>query len=294
MCGLSIHFFGAAEIRVAGGSAPVCHSALSLLAHLALSGPAVLPRDAIAADLWPDCPPERARARLSTALGRLRGALGQSLGEAGSGLELRGDGAVGLAPALHAAVDVLRFEQRARRFLAAPDAPGAAAELADTLAADRSRGEPLAGWYDDWALRARVRLEDLHERCLMRLAERFFSAGEDEAAIALAERLIEIDPLREDAHQLVMRIHARCGQAALVRRQYRRCRDALRDALGIEPSPETAALAGLAGGERRADPGRAPAQGLAAGDLAELRRAVSEAQQGLARLSHRIERIILR
>lgn len=288
MSEFSINFFGVPEVRMAGAAVPIGRSALSLLAYLALSGPALVQRDAIAADLWPDCPPERVRARFSTALWRLRSAL-----DAGSsGLELQGSEAVGLAPALRGRVDALRFEDRARRFLATPSEEGAAT-LAATLAADRARGEPLAGWCEDWALRVRMRLEDLHERCLMRLAEHLAALGQDEAAIETAERLIAIDPLREDAHQLVMRAHLRRGHLALARRQYARCRDALRDALGLDPAPETAALVGLAGPDP-AIPREPARRSYFAGDLAELRHALAEAQQGLARLSHRIDRIILR
>jgi DNA-binding SARP family transcriptional activator len=294
MSEFSIHLFGVPEVRVAAeaSGAAIGHSALSLLAYIALSGPVVLQRETIAADLWPDCPPERVRARFSTALWRLRGALGGSP----AALDLRADGALGLGTALRDRVDAIRFEACARRFVAAPG-PGTASELMATLDADRARGEPLAGWTEDWALRIRVRLEDLHERCLMGLAEYLAAEGRDEAALDAAERLIAIDPLREDAHELVMRLHLRRGHPALARRQYARCRAALRDALGLDPSPECAALVGFGADEPAPEPApsHAPSRrSLIAGDLAELRRAVAEAQQGLTRLSHRIDRIILR
>jgi DNA-binding SARP family transcriptional activator len=51
------------------------------------------------------------------------------------------------------------------------------------------------------------------------------------------------DPCREDVHRLIMRCQARFGRTSEALRQYERCRRALRETLGLEPSAPTQALA---------------------------------------------------
>ncbi len=59
-------------------------------------------------------------------------------------------------------------------------------------------------------------------------------------------RLLALDPLREDVHRLLMRLHARAGRRNAALRQYRACADALGRDLGVAPEDETT---GLWGGE---------------------------------------------
>jgi ABC-type oligopeptide transport system substrate-binding subunit len=65
-------------------------------------------------------------------------------------------------------------------------------------------------------------------------------AGEEtEAALITAQRLLHHDPLREDAHRLVMRAHCRLGQRNAALEQYLRCRKIVEQELGAEPMAET-------------------------------------------------------
>jgi DNA-binding SARP family transcriptional activator len=262
-------------------------SALGLLAYLALYASHPLPREKVSAELWPECDPDRARSRLSTALWRLRTALGKD--RCGSVVTEGGEAAIGLTPAVLDAVDTRRFEAEARRFLADNDGARDWRDGADDAG---PRGEPLAGWYSVWALSARVRLEDLGERCLTVLLERQYAAGADLAAIETAERLLQIDTLREDVHQALMRIYLRQGITGLAARQYERCRLTLAEELGVEPTAETKALrAGIAQPcSRPHRPAFDPALGTVAGkDLQGVRKAISETQRGLTRLSHKLD-----
>ena len=49
-------------------------------------------------------------------------------------------------------------------------------------------------------------LVELAEACLRR------DDDDDDSALALAERLVSIDPLNEEAHRLLMRVHERAGR----------------------------------------------------------------------------------
>ena len=54
-----------------------------------------------------------------------------------------------------------------------------------------------------------------------------------------AERLIARDPLREEAHEVLIAVHGRTGSRSQVVRQYRRLSGVLARELGEAPLPET-------------------------------------------------------
>jgi len=68
------------------------------------------------------------------------------------------------------------------------------------------------------------------------------AAGAREEAIAVALRLLAIDPLQEEIDRALMRLYSEQGQTALALRQYKRCETILRKELDVEPDQETRAL----------------------------------------------------
>jgi TolB-like protein len=57
-----------------------------------------------------------------------------------------------------------------------------------------------------------------------------------------AVRLLRLDPLREDIHRELMRVHAAQGHLSSAVKQYDICRDMLWRELGVQPEPETQKL----------------------------------------------------
>ena len=104
------------------------------------------------------------------------------------------------------------------------------------------RGDFLDGFYDDWVLSERYRLESLYCDALAGLMAAREALGEHEAVLAVALRLLEQDSLREDAHRAAMRAYCRLGQRQAALAQYGRCQQMLQAELGIEPMAETLAL----------------------------------------------------
>ncbi|RMF34265.1 MAG: hypothetical protein D6759_06080, partial [Chloroflexi bacterium] len=104
------------------------------------------------------------------------------------------------------------------------------------------RGAFLEGFYDDWVINERYRLESLFFEVLTRLMTGYEARGEPDAALAIALQLLNHDPLREDAHRLAMRAYCRLGQRNAALDQYRRCREVIRAELGAEPMVETTEL----------------------------------------------------
>ena len=104
------------------------------------------------------------------------------------------------------------------------------------------RGDFLEGFYDDWCLEERYRLEALYLGALERLVAAHEGLGQLEEALRYAGLLLARDPLREGVHRTAIRLHLRLGNRAEAVRQANWCRAVLRTELGIEPAPETAVL----------------------------------------------------
>src|ERR671932_409983 len=78
----------------------------------------------------------------------------------------------------------------------------------------------------------------------LRAAERHPHRDADACAPCASwlRRLLELDPLDEDAHRALMRVLAGSGARTAALQQYARCCRVLREELGVEPDEETVAL----------------------------------------------------
>jgi DNA-binding SARP family transcriptional activator len=206
--------------------------ARALLAYLALGEPRPQPRDRLAALLWEDSSESQARTSLRQALTAIR----RALDEAGSLLDadtetvwLRRDGI---------AIDADLFRQCA----------SAASTERLREAAEIYRGHLLDGFdvrapaFEDWLRAERERLRNLAVGALSTLVDHQLAAANHNDALLHATRLLALDPLREETHRVVMRIHAAQSRHAQAIEQYRRAREALRLELGVNPAPETEQL----------------------------------------------------
>jgi DNA-binding SARP family transcriptional activator len=126
----------------------------------------------------------------------------------------------------------------------------------------------------------------LHEAALARL-----TSGDGDAAISLAARLVAIDPLDENAQELLIRTHAAVGDREATARQLAACVELFRRELGVEPGPAVYSAAeatattatatpitGPAAARAQLDAGRAAiAAGAVDAGLESLRRGAAEA-----------------
>jgi TolB-like protein/Flp pilus assembly protein TadD len=223
-----------AQLRLLGGfdlhsgegraAIPAGRKVRALLACLALSPEQAWPREKLMALLWSDRGDEQARASLRQALAEMRRVLGEP-----SPVHAEHD-AVGLDPAL-LAVDALEFERLAKA--------GKWAEAAALYRGPLLDGHGVRdGAFEDWIRVERTRLHDLAVDVL----ERLVGKQTGEAAIATAQRLLQLDPAREETHRLLMRLYAAAGQRAQALRQYDHCRDVLERELQAKPDAETERL----------------------------------------------------
>ena len=207
--------------------------AKALLAYLARHPGRRISRDRLGALLWARCGDERARVNLRQTLMLVRKTLARA---AGPCVVSHGD-ALYLDPD-HVDVDVAEFDELCRE--QAPDALERAATL--------YRGEFLEGFalneefYEEWLRAERQSLEERALDALMTLLRCHLDAGNAEQAIRVARKALSLDPLRESAHRVLMRLFADTGDRALALKQYQSCCDLLSAELGVQPETETQRL----------------------------------------------------
>jgi predicted ATPase len=259
---LSLSFLG--DYRVALDERPVSELAYdkvrALLAYLAVEADRPHRREALAGLLWPDSPEAAARRNLSQALYKLRQAIA----------DLSAD-----PPYLLVTTYSVQFNPESDYQLdVASFAAGVAVrDLATQEQAARLyRGPFLQGFlladseaFEEWTL---VQRESLHRQALEalgRLAEHSLAQGATPAALRWAERQLQLDPWREEAHRQLMRALALSGRRSDALAQYETCRKLLADELGVAPGAETQALyqqikeGGLTGSAALAGPASAVA-----------------------------------
>ncbi len=205
----------------------------ALLAVLALAPGTAHSRDKLAGLLWSDRGDPHARDSLKHALARLRPALGT----ADDAALVVGRQSVRLEPSA-LAVDVAAFE----RLLGQGTAEALEAALA------LYRGDLLDGIsvhdqaFQDWLLVERQRLRGRAEAAAAELMNRALAEGETDRAATAAQRLAQLDPLREDACRTLMQRHADRGETARALRLYEALRERLLRELDVQPERETARL----------------------------------------------------
>jgi predicted ATPase/DNA-binding SARP family transcriptional activator/tetratricopeptide (TPR) repeat protein len=252
MTRLSLALLGPVQILLAGQ--PVGgftnNKARALLAYLAVETYRPHQRDALATLLWPEMPDEAARHNLRQALTNLRTAIGDASATPSFLLITRDT--IQFNPASDYDLDIstfmelLRaFESHAHRHLERCRSCTARMEQAITV----YRGDFLAGFsvgdsapFEEWQLRQRERLHQQALDTLTHLADYHERRGEDETARRYAQRQIELEPWREEAHRQLMRLLARSGQRSAALARYESCRRILAGDLGVEPEAETTAL----------------------------------------------------
>jgi predicted ATPase/DNA-binding SARP family transcriptional activator len=252
MASLSLAFLG--PLRVSRDGKPVggfeSARVRALLAYLAVEADRPHQRDALAGLLWPEQPDQAARSNLRQALANLRLVLGDRTAEPPYLLVSRD--AIQFNRASDHALDSADFltllaacQAHPHRRLEACASCAARLERAAALYA----GQFLEGFFlsdsvpfDEWAT---LKREDLHQRATAALAtltayhER---RGSYEAARDYAQRQLELDPWREEAHRQLMRVLLLRGERSAALAQFEACRRILRDELGVEPDAETTAL----------------------------------------------------
>jgi predicted ATPase/DNA-binding SARP family transcriptional activator len=264
---LSVRLLGPFE--VIGDGDPVTwaggDATRALLAYLVMHAGSELRRDNLAGLLWPDEPQAAALRNLRQALHRLRASI----------RDLEAD-----PPLLRTTRRVIAFTPGSSPPTGSPETARAQEgrtfwldvtafrkALAETAAHSHDalercpsciprqeeavhlyRGEFLAGFsypsdlYEGWMVVEREALHGQALEALAHLATYHGERGETAQAIRYAQRQVELEPWREEAHRQWIRALAWSGQRGAAMAQFEACQRILADELGVEPEEETTAL----------------------------------------------------
>jgi len=229
---LRIHLFGLMRCDVDGAALrlPPRAKLISAWAYLLLHADNPVPRAALAFTIWPDQPEREARASLRRGLHRLQSVLPPPPAD---------------RPWLLLDGDLVRWNREADVWI---DVWAFAALLRDDSrleeAAALYQGDLLQDLYDDWVLPERDRWREQLLTCLARLVDLHRRRGEFPQAITIAERLLALEPLREDAVRRLMTARYQAGDRAGALQVHARFVERLADELASDPMPETTALFG--------------------------------------------------
>jgi len=205
--------------------------AQSLLAFLALNAGVTHRRERLAGLLWPEATETNARRYLRQALWRIRKSLESEA----------------LAPEDYLKIgDIeLTFDAGADYWLDAElllksslDRP-----VEEIIGAVRLyRGELLPGFYDEWIILERDRLQAAYHRKMNVLLQSLIQSGKWHDALKWGEQWIRTGHAPEPAFRALMHAYAGLGDQSMVCSTYARCLKALDQELAVEPSAETTIL----------------------------------------------------
>lgn len=201
---------------------------LALLGYLIVHRRAAIGRDTLAFTLWPDDPEASAIGKLRRHLHDLQKALPPDA-EHSPWLVVERD-SVQWNTASAATLDVDDFERLGRD------------DATKSLAVDLYRGDLLEGIYDDWLFPERERLRGKYLHCLVDLVRMHGSERDFERAIEFAERLLSVEPWREDMLRELLILRYESGDRAGALHMYADFVKRLRADMSADPMPETRAL----------------------------------------------------
>jgi DNA-binding SARP family transcriptional activator len=223
------------DFRVAAGEREVPaeewrrSKAAGLVKLLALAPAHRLHRERVVDVLWPELGPEAAGANLRKALHYARHAIEPA--------EIASIGDVLALPSEGLTIDVPEWRA------AAADARRSGDPASYSPVVEGYRDGLLPDdRYEEWAMPYRAELQAELGELLEELASLLEARGEIEGAMTAARRLVALEPLREEGHVLLIRLHALAGRRAEALKTYEQLRATLEAELGVEPSPETQRL----------------------------------------------------
>jgi DNA-binding SARP family transcriptional activator len=264
---LSVRLLGKLDVRYDGQTVIDLQSskAQELFAYLLLHRGRSHTREALATTIWgendvaqalrpnptPSSRPGQARKYLRHTLWQLQKALDagdpahrqSSVPDGGGGVLLTDPDWIQLNPRAEVWLDVAEFE---RACTLARETPSQYLDRSQIQrvrqALDLYRGDLLEGWYQDWCLFERERLQQLYLALLDKHMIYCEAHGEYELGLACGLRALQCDVAHERTHRRMMRLRYLAGDRTGALRQYQRCVAFLRQELEVEPSARTIGL----------------------------------------------------
>jgi DNA-binding SARP family transcriptional activator len=240
---LQIHLFGKFSVRHGEQSASGfdAYKEQELLSYLLLRRNRPHSRETLAGLLWGDASTEKSKKYLRQALWHIQAALDARPG-GGAVLTVEHDW-VQLNACNALWLDVEVFEHT---YMLVHDRRGTDLD-AERLGALQGavqiyRGDLLEGWYQDWCLYERERLQNMYLVMLDKLMCFCEAKGKFELGLHYGSLVLRHDRAHERTHRQVMTFQYLSGDRTAALRQFERCAAALKEELGVKPDKLTSAL----------------------------------------------------
>jgi DNA-binding SARP family transcriptional activator len=198
-------------------------------------------RELLASLLWDDVSTAQSRTYLRKALWKLQTTLDHA--QAAGSLMLVDDDWIQINPAADLWLDVAHLQEVFAR------AEGIAGEHLDSECAQALeqavglyQGDLLDGWYQDWCLFERERLQNIYLALLDKLMGYCEAHGAYERGIGHGAQVLRYDRAHEQTHRRLMRLYYLADNRTAALRQFERCRLALDEELGVAPVEATIAV----------------------------------------------------
>lgn len=214
-----------------------------LFCYLLLHRDHSLSREILASILWPDTITVQSKKSLRQALWQLQSALGSHNESINERILLVEPEWIRLNSEVDFWLDVAALENA---FQLVQKVPGQELDTqkAQILhnAVQLYQGPLLEGWYQDWCLYERERLQSMYLAMLDKLMSYCEIRRDYETGMLYGMRIMCYDRARERTHRRLMRLHYLNGDRAAALRQYEQCSTAMKEELGVRPSKGTVAL----------------------------------------------------
>ncbi|HEY7981703.1 MAG TPA: AAA family ATPase, partial [Candidatus Eremiobacteraceae bacterium] len=239
---LRLHLLGDVRAEYRGESFRIAapQRSIALLAYLLVHRRAPTARDKIAFALWPDDTEDDARVNLRHALHRLTRALPPPGGD---------------EPWINADLENLQWNAKSDVWLDLEEFERRIASGQERAASvELYNGDLAEGIYDDWTLAHRERFSTLYLDTLSALVNEARSNRDFGRAAVAAQRLLAVDPWREDAVRSLMSARYEGGDRSGALFAFADFARRLKAELDVEPMPETRALYETMGRNERISP----------------------------------------
>lgn len=242
---LQIRLFG--KLRVWRDEDPVkgldIRRVQELLGYLLLYRHHPYPRETLAGLLWGETSAAQAKKCMRQTLWQLQAALATQDGRDDERLVFSAPDWIQLNANANVWLDVAEFESI---FDGVKGQRGEEFNL-ETVQLVRSgvmlyQGDLLEGWYQDWCIFERERLQNMYLAMLDKLMAYCEAHHEFDTALDYGGQILRYDRAHERTHRRLMSLYYQAGDRAAALRQYQRCTSILEDELGVQPSRSTITL----------------------------------------------------
>ena len=245
MNSIQVHLFGKFRAEVLPDSIFEFESgkAEGLFCYLMLNQVRAHHREALMCLLWNNTDTNHSRRYLRKTLWQLQSAIDPKLVEKGGTVFLIEPEWMQVNPNADIWIDAYVFEETYNQVRGLRGRQLDSSQVrALEMAVDLYQGDLLEGWYQEWCIYERERLQQIFLLILDKLVEFAEFHDQHEQGIYYANRILLCDYARERTYRSLMRLYAAAGDRTTALRRYEKCLTILADELGIPPAARTTRL----------------------------------------------------